>query len=240
MTKELIKKRFSKSLYTYDENALAQKEMSKKLVSMVKHKEPISVLEIGCGTGFVTKEVFNNYEISKYDAVDLVQGCEKFLSDISSKINFYCADIENYTPQQKYDLIISNASMQWLDNLQKYIDNTMKYLKPNGIFAFTIFGDGNYKEMEQFIPKPLTYYSIDKIKDICKKYNIEKITQETIKIEFKTPRDILHHIQNTGVNALNETRWTKSDLTNFENNYPKENNTYQLTYNPIYVLIQNK
>ena len=58
-------------------------------------------------------------------------------------------------------------------------------------------------------------------------------------LEFETPKDVLKHIKNTGVNALSDTRWTKSDLINFEEKYPiNANGKYSLTYQPIYIKLE--
>ena len=56
---------------------------------------------------------------------------------------------------------------------------------------------------------------------------------------FKTPIEVLKHIQSTGVNAISSETWTKKDLENFENGYNNFcANRPTLTYNPIYVKIQ--
>ena len=55
--KSLVKKRFSKSLKTYDDNAIVQKQMAEKLVDFLPKKEFNSVLEIGCATGLLTKQL---------------------------------------------------------------------------------------------------------------------------------------------------------------------------------------
>ena len=56
---------------------------------------------------------------------------------------------------------------------------------------------------------------------------------------FKTPQEVLKHIQNTGVNALSSEVWTKRDLINFEKEYNGFcANRPTLTYNPIYIKIQ--
>ena len=55
MNKELINSRFAKTLSSYDENAKIQKRMAQRLIEFLPSKQFDSVLEIGCGTGFLTK-----------------------------------------------------------------------------------------------------------------------------------------------------------------------------------------
>ena len=89
--------------------------------------------------------------------------------------------------------------------------------------------------MAPFIQTPLKYYSVDEIKNFCMDFEIIKIAEEKFVMEFNTPKDVLRHIKNTGVNAISTPQWTKKDLINFEKEYSKE---ITLTYHPIYVILK--
>ena len=65
MNKSLIRKRFEKGLSTYDENAVVQKIMAKNLVELLGAVEFKNILELGCGTGVLTKEVTDNIRFEK-------------------------------------------------------------------------------------------------------------------------------------------------------------------------------
>ena len=54
MNKELIQKRFTKNLKTYNDNAKIQKIMAEKLLSYLDNNYYNNILEIGCGTGLLT------------------------------------------------------------------------------------------------------------------------------------------------------------------------------------------
>ena len=114
------------------------------------------------------------------------------------------------------------------------------YLNPDGLFIFSIFGKENYKEFKPFVKTPLNYFSTEELNRICDKYEIKSIKEGVKKLRFNTPKEILYHIRNTGVNAISKTRWTRSDLDNFIKNYPKTDNSYELTYNPVYVVLKKK
>ena len=234
--KELIKKRFSKSLKTYSDNAIIQKQMAEKLVAEISDKSFDKILELGCGTGFVTK-LLQQKNYSEYVAIDMVGNCGKYISEISEKIKFVCGDIEDNEDiyNTKYDLIISNAVMQWIDDLPQFIRKLKDNLADGGYIVFTLFGKENYKELSPFVKNPLKYYSVEEIKDFCSGFEIVKIYDEKSVMNFDTPTDVLRHIRNTGVNAISETHWTKSDLINFENEYRKSKEI-TLTYHPIYIV----
>ena len=242
MNKDLIQKRFAKNLDTYNDNAKIQKKMAERLLSFLDRKDFNDILEIGCGTGFLTQLVNDNFNFNTYTANDIVESCEKYVKEINPKINFIPADIEKAVENsdKKYDLIISNAAFQWVENLKSFIKLLVSKLNDGGILLFSTFGPENFREVNFVLGKTLPYYSANELQEIIKDYkNI--VEQEMHVMAFKTPKDILKHIKSTGVNALEMVSWTKTDMQKFENGY---NNFCSgiptLTYHPIYVRIDNK
>ena len=243
MNKELIKQRFSRKLNSYNENAHIQKQMAEKLINManpIPAKQVIEdILEIGCGTGLLTEFAHKKLDYKNYIALDIVPECKKHIEKIDSNIEFITSDIETYIENSKtFDLIISNASLQWVENLPEFINKLVNKLKPNGKLLFSTFGKENFREIYFVLGKTLTYFSKSELQNELKIYS-PQIEEEVRVMAFKTPKDVLKHIQNTGVNALSQETWTKKDLVNFE----KEYNSFcfnrpTLTYNPIYILIQ--
>ena len=242
MNKDLIQKRFAKNLDTYNDNAKIQKKMAERLLSFLDRKDFNDILEIGCGTGFLTQLVNDSFNFNTYTANDIVESCEKYVKEINPKINFIPADIEKAVENsdKKYDLIISNAAFQWVENLESFIKLLVSKLNDGGVLLFSTFGPENFREVNFVLGKTLPYYSANELQEIVKGYK-NVVEQEMHVMAFKTPKDILKHIKSTGVNALEMVSWTKSDMQKFENGY---NNFCSgiptLTYHPIYVKIENK
>ena len=242
MNKELIQSRFAKNLNNYNENAKIQKCMAERLISFISSKENLQILEIGCGTGFLTQLVCKNLNYKTYTAIDIVEECKDYIFQIDSNINFIADDIENYikNSDKKFDLIISNASLQWVDNFEKTIRGLKDKLNIGGEFIFSTFGKENFREFYQILGTTLDYYSS---KDLKKAFaDLEIIAEEEIRImAFATPKDVLKHLQMTGVNAIENKAWTKKDLKSFENAYLNLcSRRPTLTYNPIYVKINSR
>ena len=60
INKKLLKTRFKKSLLTYSDNAIIQNQMAKELLiklNELKGNKFNKILEIGCGTGVLTKKM---------------------------------------------------------------------------------------------------------------------------------------------------------------------------------------
>ena len=239
MEKELIKKRFAKSLPTYKESAVVQEIMAENLVNMLPKECYDNILELGCGCGLLTKRIADNLNFKKYYAVDMVGECQKYIHEISENIDFIQTDIEEFILSETVDLILSNASLQWLDDLEIFVKKMNDNLNNKGIFGFTVFGKDNYKELRTILESNLKYYSLEDIEKICSGYEILNISEDKNVLEFETPKDVLYHIKNTGVNAISQTRWTKADLKQFIENYNRVcDNKITLTYHPIYVVLR--
>ena len=237
MNKNLIHDRFAKNLKSYDENAKIQKRMAERLITFVQNKQPKKILEIGCGTGFLTKLINKEFKFESFMAIDIVKDCEQYIKNISSNIIFTPADIEEFitSNNETYDLIISNASLQWVENFEDVINSLKNFLNPNGELIFSTFGTENFREIYHIIGASLKYYSIN---DLQKMFPQSIIEPEIHIMAFDTPKDVLKHLQLTGVNAIENTHWTKKDLTKFENGYKNLcSKRPTLTYNPVYIKI---
>lgn len=235
MNKELIHQRFAKNLKSYDENARIQKRMAERLMDFAKKKEYDNILEIGCGTGFLTRLINENLTFKTYTAVDIVENCESFIKNINPNIQFFGEDIEVFLDKniQNYDLIVSNATLQWIENFEPLVKKLETLLNPNGELIFSTFGKENFREIYHLLGTSLNYYSEKELKDLFK---TSTITPEIHIMAFSEPKEVLRHLQLTGVNAIEQKSWTKKDLTKFENGYKNIcSKRPTLTYNPIYI-----
>lgn len=238
MNKTLIRTRFAKNLKTYEKNAVIQKQMAQKLLELITETKFDNILEVGCGTGFLTKLARDKFQFKNYIANDIVEDCARYILPYYTDVNFISGDIETIIQNSKnaYDLIISNAALQWVDDIETCIKNILTALKPNGILLFSTFGKQNFKEIFQLTGKTLNYKSPEEY-DVFFKNNYHIIKDEICTLTFKTPKEILQHLKQTGVNALETTVWTKTDLLQFEKNYTKLSSSLpSLTYNPVYIL----
>lgn len=238
--KSLVKKRFAKSLVSYDDNAIIQKVMAKKLINMLPYRKFDSVFEAGCATGILTREIKKNIRFNQYTANDIVSNSKFYIDKIIPDNLFITADIEELYLTEKYDLIIANACLQWCNDIERTIDKLCQSLKDKGVLAVSVFGNENFKEIKNIFKIENKNYDIDNLKNHLTEYNTE-IYEEITELTFETPLDVLKHIKATGVNAVKEISFTKSDLKNFEIQYINKYSKYEkavLTYNPVYIIIR--
>ena len=176
--KTLVKRRFSKSFDTYDENALIQKIMAVKLVSLLDKNEYTSILEVGCATGILTKEIDEKLNFVDFTANDIVEKSKGYISSVVDDFSFISGDIETVVLPKFYDLIISNACLQWCNNLPQTIDKLYSVLNDDGVLAFSVFGEENLSEINSLFGIENKFYSIPDLKSYLKKYNFIEYREE--------------------------------------------------------------
>lgn len=242
--KNLIKKRFEKGIKTYQQNAIIQKHMADKLIMLIKKYVNLdkfdNIFEIGCGSGILTKVAKRSFIYKDYFLNDITDVSELYPSD-----NFILGDIEQINLSKKgyiFDLIISNATFQWIDDLNNLFKNLNINLDKKGYFCFTTFGKENFIELKNVADISLNYHSLIDIKNflICNNFKILHIEEEINKLFFENPYQVLKHIKNTGVNSIKKAIWTKNKLNNFINTYQKLYTDISLTYHPIYIICKKR
>ena len=233
LDKELIKKKFIKSLLTYNSNAFVQKIMADELIELLNDKKYKNILEIGSYTGILTEKlVIKNPDFENYTAVDIISQAKKYVNRINNKIEFINADIENFKTNKKFDLIIANASLQWCDNLDKVIKKLQSFLAEEGAMVLSLFSKKNFFEIKDIFNVGLNYPSIEDIKAMF--LDNVLVFEKEYELKFDDSFDILRHLKSTGVNALTKEKFSIKELKEKLKLY-KSKYQNKLTYNPLYV-----
>jgi malonyl-CoA O-methyltransferase len=150
-----IKQSFADASASYDSVALLQRKVGSNLLQRVgvigQHN---TVVDLGCGTGFLTGELIKQAicppeQIIALDiAFPMLQAARNKLINNHS-VAYLCADAELLPFQpQSVDLVVSNLAFQWCGNLEKTFGDIKRILKPEGRFFFTTFGAHTLNELK--------------------------------------------------------------------------------------------
>ena len=249
---EAVGKRFEKAMPTYSEAASPQKTISSHLIQLLKEYAKSSsrnnitnknnesnlsfdkVLEIGPGTGFLTRRFAEHFHPKSIDFVELFK-TDKFNAApvenyFEANAESWIADAANDAPQA-YDAIISASAMQWFVNPREFFCNAAAVLKPGGILLCSTFLPGNLEELTAVNPYGLVYHSTEHLRNLLPEdLKVMTMEEDSLTITFASPRELLAHLIKTGVGGSSKSTLPVSDLLR---KLPTA-----LTYRPLYILAQ--
>lgn len=97
------------------------------------------ILDVGCGSGMSTLALRNRFPEAEVIGVDLsanmLENAKKLLPDVEW-IQRDCN--ESLEDLGQFDLVFSNAFLQWLQDQEKFIKNIRNCVKENGVLALQI------------------------------------------------------------------------------------------------------
>jgi len=151
--KKKVNRNFSKGANTYDKSAIIQKHMADKIEIFVDgSKKNYKILEIGCGTGIFSEKLLKRFPNSRIDLLDISPGMiEKAKEKLGEeeRISYILNDIEKHVADEKYDIIFSNATFQWIENQENLFKHLYSILDFGGKIVFSTFGKRTYCELKE-------------------------------------------------------------------------------------------
>ncbi|MDW7771460.1 MAG: malonyl-ACP O-methyltransferase BioC [Desulfobulbaceae bacterium] len=251
LNKDRIKKRFSRAAATYDDQAFIQLKVADRLLSLLDKYTagcPGKVLEIGCCTGLLTSRLAQRcQDLEKLYVNDLVAEFRPLVAGrVPAEVNleFLEGDIETVALPADIDLVISSSTFHWLHDLSSLFARLAAHMAPNSILAFSMYSNRNLHEIREITGIGLDYYGPAEIKALVEEYfRVQTFEEEVITFRFRDPLDILHHLRETGVNALDGSPWNRSRLADFIAEYKHrfgDGDRVRLTYHPVYCVACRK
>lgn len=249
--KRLVCKRFGKRLDSYDRHAEVQRSMAERLVGYLldasRHSAP-RTLEIGCGAGTLTRLLLDRLAVEELFANDLIPDCRGVVESLArtrpgTAIRFFEGDIEQLADlPQALDLVVSNATLHWLEDMSGLLPRLRASLRPGGCLAFSTFGPENLREIRALTGHGLPYASCSEIESLLPEhFRVLVCREERIALSFASPREVLRHLQLTGANALTRERWTRRALNEFVRRYRNDwgrDGRVPLTYHPMFFVAE--
>jgi malonyl-CoA O-methyltransferase len=199
------KARFSEHAHEYDTYARVQQKNAAQLVNKaLEHsKSPQKVCDIGCGTGTLGELLQERLPQVNLACCDI---SEEMLNIAKKKLNNPNFQYQQCSlPEENdFDMIISNFSFQWYDDITKVLTKCMAKLAPNGILAISFPIIGTFPKLQEaadtidiksFLP---SYYNESLLSNFSKKSQF--ILSEVSEVEdiFPDTLSFLRELHLTG------------------------------------------
>lgn len=243
--KNQVRQRFSRSLRSYREAAIVQREMAEALPDLIaaatlRHDFP-RIFEIGCGSGLLSELLAARFDYRQLILNDLAPDCRSTAERLP-RAEFIPGDIEELELPPALDLIAANAVFQWLRDPAALLPRLAGKLNPDGLLALAVFGPGTCREIAELTGSSLAYRSAAAWRELLNAAGLEVIAgrEEEIVLAFDDPEAVLRHLKLTGASANTASpNWTRRRLAAFLKDYRAAFGVpagVTLTYHPILLL----
>ena len=258
---DLIARNFEQAAATYEQEALVQNAMGSELIAVLARtlKEQgqdlgaltgLSALEIGCGPGNFTQLLLTS-----------VPGLKRLvLNDLSSRLveqakirvsaQGSCCALETYVGNlataaapdfAPCDLIISNATLQWLSDLDAALSRFQALARPHGLLVYSSFLEGTFAELTELLGHSLNYLSADAARACLERHcEVLHFCTKTVVQHFDTSFHLLRHFRDTGVNSLRSEPLSVGQMRRlmlrYEQRYSDAYGAIPLTWQPYFVV----
>ncbi|MHC4762743.1 MAG: malonyl-ACP O-methyltransferase BioC [Planctomycetota bacterium] len=252
--KETIRKNFSRFAASYDTYSSIQDHAGARLIELTAPDNCAKILDIGCGTGNYTRLLRDKFPAAKIKALDI---SERMINIANRKLSgsgveFIVADAEEINLTEGFDLITSNACLQWFGDLEAALKNYSNLLNAGGNISFSVFGPAAFRQLHLAITdlfkKKISissnfFFSRDRVSEILEKYFDQTCIEEQLLDEsYGSLRQLLNTIKYTGTRGLGLNgvflgRW---QLTELEKIYKDKFNDITATYQLFYFRAKKK
>ncbi len=175
----------------YKDASIHQKEWGTKIITELSIKGTEIILDLGCGDGVLTRLLADLVPKGNVLGIDASAGMLQLAKELAgSNLSFRNLDINEMDFDGEFDLIFSNAALQWVKDHERLLWNCRKALKPNGVIRFNFAGDGNcsnffevvrrvisqsaYSEYFQSFEWPWYMPALDQYRELLGKYDFEE------------------------------------------------------------------
>jgi trans-aconitate 2-methyltransferase len=119
------------------------------LLSRVPETEPATAIDLGCGTGSLTRLIAARWPQSHVVGLD---SSESMLAEAKNHegIDWVLGDIADWNPPTEYGLVFSNAALHWLDDHESLFAQLSRAVEPGGTLAVQM--PDNWSEPTHSIP----------------------------------------------------------------------------------------
>ena len=159
--KQRIGKSFARHYGQYEDAAVVQRDMADRLAAaLAEHAPQLAVqraLEIGIGTGFLTRHLATRFPDAEWWFNDLTPAAFDWIPVGLKQALTLEGDAETLPYPHGLDLLASASALQWFDDLEGFFPKAHSVMNAGGVLALASFGDRHFHELAAVANTPLHY-----------------------------------------------------------------------------------
>lgn len=240
-----VKKAFNHAADQYDASCALQLKTGLVLIDLLKNYcvHSSNILDAGCGTGILTKELATAFKYKNFYAVDIA---DELLTRAKKKLNDLNIHIEliDYNDMHNidvlFDMIYANLSLHWSNSFDKTLVSLHNKLNENGMLAFSIPLSGTFKEIKNDCSIN-TFNELARIERYISDagFHIIYVNTQEINFNFDNALEALRSIKSVGANYVNEENRNIS-FKRMRKFVRLNNNSFKLSYHIGYFVVKKQ
>jgi malonyl-CoA O-methyltransferase len=136
---------------TYEQHAGLQRAVADKLAGFLPALEQPRVLELGCGTGLLSRHLVKRYPDGSFVLTDvapaMIAQCRRNIAPArGSHVSFEVMDAGEAGGHAHLDLIVSSMTLHWLPDTAASLERLRRLLAPGGILLYATLGPDSFAE----------------------------------------------------------------------------------------------
>ncbi|HXG78729.1 MAG TPA: methyltransferase [Methyloceanibacter sp.] len=135
----------------YELHAGLQRAVAGKLATFLPELERPRVLELGCGTGLLSRHLLKRYPGGYFVLTDaapqMIAECRRNLAALGpAHISFEVMDAGEAGGHAELDLIVSSMTLHWLPDPVASLKRLVRLLAPEGLLLYATLGPDSFAE----------------------------------------------------------------------------------------------
>ncbi len=112
------------------------------LVARIDVADPAVVVDLGCGPGTLTAGLCDRWPTAVVTGVDSSAEMIAVARPLGhERLRFVEGDVRTWRPETPVDVVVSNATLQWVDGHDRLLGGLLGTLRPDGLLAFQVPGN---------------------------------------------------------------------------------------------------
>ena len=144
-----IAQSFGASARLYERHADLQRKVAERLALLLPALAAPNVLELGCGTGLLSRHLLAQYPEGSFVLTDIAEAmlaeCRTNLGP-HERVSFELMDGSRPLRQGKFDLIATSMTLHWLADPVASLQRYRELLAPKGVLLFAALGPESFAE----------------------------------------------------------------------------------------------
>jgi len=128
----------------YEKASTHQREWGAKLIEELDLKGTERILDLGCGDGTLTAQIASLVSNGEAVGIDASKGMIDTARPKERKnLHFILMDINHLDFVEEFDVVFSNATLHWVKDHKRLLENVRRSLRAGGCIRFNFAGNGN-------------------------------------------------------------------------------------------------